>query len=320
MIKLPFGQTTDGRMVTASAVERGLLCHCQCPKCLGALVACQGEIVRDYFRHHVEPDDCRGARETALHLYAKQLICRSLLLTLPDSHQLGTLKRARAEVWLDGVQPDVLADFTEPVAVEIFVAHRAPVDKIKVYVQRKLAAIEIDLHDYRFVDEAEWDDLILHKAERRWLCYPAVLRKTFEEQQRAILDGVRQRIDGAISAMREAEARRIDYEKSYKNLELTTEMRQTLNAVRWEEWTRQREVKDLQVELEWLVKKLPQAEMRQALAAFLHHNKQGPNLQALVEAHGAYSAISAEAWETFDREIEHWKTRIRSSSYELETL
>ena len=85
MIKLPFGRAADGIMVSIGAVVRGLACDCFCPQCGARLVACQGEINQHYFRHHVERE-CSGARETALHLFAKQVICQQLEVALPASH------------------------------------------------------------------------------------------------------------------------------------------------------------------------------------------------------------------------------------------
>jgi flagellar biosynthesis GTPase FlhF len=188
-VKIPFGQSADGRMVSIDAVTRGLDCQCFCSACSLPLVARKGEINQHHFAHYTEPENCAEARETAIHKFAKAIICDALSLRLPDNLDLGQMQSAKSEEWLDGIRPDVLAQFDEVVAIEVFVAHRVPVEKIQKLAQRKLATLEIDLSSYQNThkNEEEWCDLVLRTAPRFWLFQPAVVRERIErEAQEAV--------------------------------------------------------------------------------------------------------------------------------------
>src|SRR5262245_36376144 len=183
-VKLPFGVAADGSMVSIDSVMRGKACECRCPECSKPLVACKGEIVRHYFRHHTE-SGCQHANETAIHRYAKQIICQTLQLALPAVEleevmlcDLGKMISAQEEVRLGPVRPDVLAQYrSETVAIEIWVAHSA-IHKIDHYARTDQTAIEIDLRAYRHADltEEDWKKAVLSEAAREWMVPPARIR------------------------------------------------------------------------------------------------------------------------------------------------
>ena len=50
-LMIPFGKNKDGQMVTASEVQRGTACQCQCLVCGDQLIARQGEIIAWHFAH-----------------------------------------------------------------------------------------------------------------------------------------------------------------------------------------------------------------------------------------------------------------------------
>jgi hypothetical protein len=158
-VKLPFGRTADGRMVSVEAVERGSACECFCPKCAASLVAAKGETYRHHFRHFLDYGGacCAEARETAIHQFAKQVICDRLFVGLPDP--VGAMTRATAERRIGDIVPDALAEYDsgESIAVEIWVAHQVPEHKVKAYNDRRQAAVEIDLRPYRLSDKREAD-------------------------------------------------------------------------------------------------------------------------------------------------------------------
>jgi hypothetical protein len=125
-----------------------------------------------------------------------------------------------------------LAQFAEPVAIEIRVAHPVPTEKIQKFVVRKFAAFEIDLSPYRNADksEEEWRDLVLRTAERFWLFPPVIVRteierREWEEAERRELAAQRERdrIEFIKAAQRrEAEWRQLvaaDVERSRKYIE-----------------------------------------------------------------------------------------------------
>jgi hypothetical protein len=235
-IKIPFGRSITGTMIAIEDAARGLECNCFCVSCDGSLVACKGEKVRDYFRHHVDPQHCVAARETALHKFAKQVICETRVLQLPDDADLGAMRDAKMECWLDGIRPDVFAEFDEPVAIEIRVAHSVPSDKIKKYVARNLAALEIDLSYYRAEDrrQDEWCSIIQRTAHRFWLWPPAVVRAKMERAAReAEQEAQRRREAHEYREYRE----RLDRE-FYKSIALEALRREAAKAKRLEEQQR----------------------------------------------------------------------------------
>ncbi len=183
-VLLPWGMK-DGRLVSVDDVPSGLACECTCPQCKRRLIAAKGDVIVHHFRHEAESAGCEHAFETALHLRSKQLICDNRYLNYPRWYgkfpvNLGRLLGLRSEVNLGGgIRTDVLAEFEqEPVAVEIFVAHQVPEDKVAKFATIEHAAMEIDLSGYRYHDkpEAEWREVILNTAHRHWLFPPAAVR------------------------------------------------------------------------------------------------------------------------------------------------
>jgi hypothetical protein len=314
-VRLPFGKGADGRMVAIDAVMRGLACKCVCPKCGAALVAAQGDIYRHHFRHHVELNTCTGARESAIHLFAKQIICDSLQLALPTD--LGAMRSARQEVWLDRVKPDVLANYdSEQVAIEIWVAHKVPLDKIKTYATRKIAAVEIDLRNYRFVeqDEDAWRDLVLATAAREWLVPPARVREENERRRQQIIAELREQERAALAAQKEAERLRLIEQRKFEETADSAAARNQISLVRAAQAREQRELERIaavrqrqELEAEWT----RIAEVREALERHREREHAAPDLQKLVRAHGGFGVITPEAWKQWDTDCAAWTRRIR---------
>jgi hypothetical protein len=174
-IKLAFGRQADGRMVSIDAVARGLVCQCFCPQCETRLVAVKGDIRQHHFRHY--SDSCQGAAESALHLFAKQIIQESRALGLPTPHPpVGRILSVTLESHFADCIPDVLLhyDTGETIAVEIWVAHQTERAKVRLYNDRQIGAVEIDLHKLVSAQksEAEWRNVILIEAPRQWLSAP----------------------------------------------------------------------------------------------------------------------------------------------------
>ena len=225
--KIPFGQSSDGRMVSIYEVARGLQCDCACAQCGVPLVACQGEIVRHYFRHHANFIACEHANETALHRFAKQVICQQLRLGLPDG-DLGPLLAARAEIAIGDIRPDVLAEFAvEPVAIEIFVAHRVDEAKAQKYADRGVCAMEIDLSLHRFADrtDEEWHEIILYAARRHWIVPPRSVREENERRRQAEIAALLGLEEQARQQHKRAEAIRAAVLKGWQDRDQQTKIR-----------------------------------------------------------------------------------------------
>lgn len=292
-VRLPFGMLADGRMVAVAAVERGLACGCICAACKLPLVAAKGDVYRHHFRHHAEGVDCKSARETALHKFAKQIICERLHMTLPD--QLGEMRSAEQEVWLDGIRPDVLAKYdSEDVAVEVYVAHRVPMEKIRMLAERKLTAVEIDLSYHRDLDLTE-DQLtyaVLYGAPRRWLIDPLHVRQIREQH---------------LALMREEERVAV--------LEQERLERQAMEAKEvWlrEEAVRQAERAKVEAERRAALRiaaeeRRVEEEKKEFMERQLAAGRKPPDLDKLAQAYGGYNKISREAWERYDAEVTKWQ-------------
>ena len=313
-IKLPFGRMADGTMVSIETVVRGIACECTCPACKGPLVACKGDVVRSYFRHHADPS-CTAARETALHLFAKQLIVRELRLSLP--FDLGDIQRARAETQLPfGIRPDVLLEYQsgETLAVEIWVSHQVDAAKAELYVKHEQAALEIDLRPYRFVDAADWPTVILQTAERWFVCPPLAVRIERERRRQEIIEQKRREREQALEAMQEAmrlltfEETKLHAMKGAEAIRMQTEAIDRAIAA-------QHAALNLAERRQQVVKLAEErnrtAELRAALLAQRMRERRPPDLQALVEAFGVYSAITPEAWEHHDTEMRTHAQRVR---------
>jgi hypothetical protein len=304
-IKLPFGKTDDGRMVSVEAVARGLDCHCCCPECGSALVAAKGEIYRHHFRHQISYGACAHGHETAIHQFAKQLICERLFLRLPDP--VGIMINATPEQRIGNIVPDVLADFDSgvSVAVEIWVAHQVPESKVREYNDRRLAAVEIDLRPYRFTGktEIEWESAVLEQAQRLWLSPPEYLRKKREEERALWLAEQALRVKAKIAKMEEAEREHAKLEKE------RAEFRELLAA----DMRRRRAEQEAEIEQERHRRAEENdkiAELRLVQAARLRRERRGPDLQELVSAHGSWDRVTPEAWASFEQERANWQARV----------
>ena len=71
---IPFGQGPDGRILTASEVRRGSAGQCRCAQCEQRLIAIRRPLRRPYFLHEGGKSHCPGARATAVHRAAVQLL------------------------------------------------------------------------------------------------------------------------------------------------------------------------------------------------------------------------------------------------------
>jgi hypothetical protein len=312
-------------MISIEAVVSGLACECVCPECAQPLVAAKGDVYRHHFRHHADQAVCWYAGETALHRFAKQLICETLELGYPRWHpgfgdemfavELGALRAAQSEVNLSdtGIRTDVLATFErEPVAVEIFVAHRVQADKVARFVQCGIAAIEIDLSHYPRAskDDAQWREAILHSAPRYWLNPPKMVRdaesakraqwiEQQRERERAMraehqrLEAERLALDRALQAMAENDARRREQQRLLDEAWAIERAAEQRVIVERERMQRERE-------------RFRSAAVTAALKQQHERERAVPNLQTLVLAHGTYSNIPAEAWAHHDDAVRRW--------------
>jgi competence CoiA-like predicted nuclease len=314
-VLMPFAlRLVDQRMVGVADVPGGLECGCICPGCKAAVIAVHGAVYRHHFRHTTELGACEGARETALHRFAKQIIHQHMEVRYPGLPGMGDPISAELEPWLDNFRPDVLIQYAEePIAVEIHVAHQVPIEKVERIIERQLACIEIDLRDYRHVelDEANLKQAVLVQAPRRWIYEPAVLRKARDLKIAALAERARRAEEAVYQREMEYKvALALEQEQweagqaLWRAEQAEAQARRAVVEAEMAERDRQR-----QIELH------REAERERARQEARDAQRRPPNLQALVEAHGTYSQITEAAWKQYWSDLARWKDRVQTGYF-----
>jgi hypothetical protein len=274
------------------------------------VIAVKGDIYRHHFRHAVDTIACTAARETALHQFAKQIICDEMECSLPLPGDLGDMQSAVQELWLDGIRPDILATYaSERVGIEIYVTHRVPPEKLEMIYQRELTTVEIDLSYHRDAEltEEQLRNAVLWSADRRWLYEPAQVRRQRQEAYERMEAEGRLLIEQERIANAEAEAARklaADKQAALWELQRLQELEQ--RALRAAEAAREAEARRA-VEKELSRRR----ELEEARAREAAEYRLGPSLQKLVVASGGYGKITPEAWTRFWGDRLRWLDRLR---------
>lgn len=182
-IKLPFGLNEHKTLVHVSEVPKGKKCGCICPACQTPLLAIKGTKNQHHFRHDVVKQ-CVGGVETAIHMYAKQIIKERNNIALPE-YALSVSKKdtkgkihsdqeiitkngtvvqfdlIEVEKGLHGIIADILAVAGgKQLIIEIFYRHKVDEHKREKIIKSNMSAIEIDLSRLSLKDledkEAFW--------------------------------------------------------------------------------------------------------------------------------------------------------------------
>lgn len=149
------------KVIHISEAERGLRCGCKCQDCESDLEAVKGTERTHYFRH-ANGKYCNG--ETAMHLFAKQVIATSNNINLPNGRLF--YENVRVEKTFNTKRPDVtVSSQGEDLHFEIRVSHAVKEDKRQFYCDGKHKSIEIDLSDRSL-----------------WLLSPEVLKELILEE------------------------------------------------------------------------------------------------------------------------------------------
>ena len=185
-VRLPYGQSPDGRIVHISEVPSGLDCGCVCPGCGTPLVARKGVRNEHHFGHRSSAA-CSHALESALHKLAKEVLhdrCEILLPEVRAERQGRRLVTHREKVHefddavleqhLHDIVPDVIVRKGEHrLLVEMFVTHRCGPEKIARIRELGLSCLEVDLRGMpRHATRAEVEQALLSAAPRYWLSNP----------------------------------------------------------------------------------------------------------------------------------------------------
>ncbi len=206
-LKVPFGER-DGVLYPPAAVDGGLACACHCPGCGRQLLAKKGQSQRWHFAHYQGGGD-EYCYETAVHKMAKQVLLAGHQVELPTWKRIAGLfdldqqlqqeilerparrweyTRAREEVWMVGMRPDVVLEddhaTTVPLLVEVKVSNAVGHEKAALVRKRGWAMIEIDLSklDADSVLDKAFERAVLQEAPRFWIHSPTAERM-FEQVQ-----------------------------------------------------------------------------------------------------------------------------------------
>lgn len=262
-LKIPFGQTADGRMVSPTEVERGTACGCICPQCGLPLVAKKGDVLRHHFAHSSE--GCgSGALETSLHKMAKQIIADARKVWTPELMVYMSLPKEYIEVrrdvckeaWATGdvtleerfadFQPDAVIHSTwGAIGVEIFVSHAVDATKREKIKTAQLPTIEIDLSDYdRNISLVELTHFVLRGAPRFWVFHPreAIARESANRELTYLLKEKAERRAEAdrrhADLIEKGRLEHIERQQQIARRQAEFEQRErthTISTVRWED-------------------------------------------------------------------------------------
>lgn len=203
-------------MCAPANVQSGLACGCTCIGCGAILIAKKGAKKRWHFAHHnVEIGE--SCAESAIHAAAKQVLLEQNWLRLPgmrvvvcgqatsgqtleessvlSEERVVRFERTCAEVWEDGIRPDVVGYRGERrLLVEMYFRHRVDENKRRKIGKLKLPTIEVDLSD---LDVSTGFDAIAQRvihetAYKTWLFFP-----NEEQERQRLLAGLAARIERA---------------------------------------------------------------------------------------------------------------------------
>ena len=201
--RLTYGKNQDGRLVHIETVPSGLACNCVCPECGAQLIARKGEKRQNHFAH-ANGADCAGARMTALHMLAQQIIEEEKQIRTPrfkDYYENpskliyfeSVLLEQRIEKSEINRRPDCIGiikngDKQYEVWIEVKVKHAIDEDKKNDIIQLGAICMEIDL-SYLLKDN--YTEKSIRKAlfdeydNKEWINYPALFKKNEEEWRKS---------------------------------------------------------------------------------------------------------------------------------------
>lgn len=188
-LKLTYGLDINGRLIHVNDVVKGKDCLCTCPECGAQLIAKKGEKNQHHFAH-VNGADCTGARMSALHKLAQQIIHDEKKIRTPKYQGDYTNKdeedvvfsevRLEMQYNKDGVnrRPDCVGIIGDKqLWIEVKVTHGIDSAKLANIKANRISCIEIDLSSLLNKDYTEIDirDVLftdMGNDMRKWINNP----------------------------------------------------------------------------------------------------------------------------------------------------
>lgn len=193
--KLTYGKNQEGRLVHIEDVPSGLECNCVCPECGAKLIARKGKTRQKHFAH-ANGADCAGARMTALHMLAQQIIHEEKKIRKPwfkdycedpskEIYFESVLLEQRFKTTEINRRPDCVGiikngDKQYEVWIEIKVTHEVDEEKLNDIKHLGAICMEINLSgllDTDYTIETIREALFNNIGNKKWINYPQLFKK-----------------------------------------------------------------------------------------------------------------------------------------------
>ena len=194
-LKLTYGKDSNGRLVHVNDVPSGLACDCTCPECGALLIARKGKKNQHHFAH-ANGADCAGARMTALHMLAQQIIQDERKIRKPhfkeyceDVTKIIEFSSVELEVHFKTQEvnrrPDCVGiilkgDKRIEVWIEIKVTHEVDEEKLNDIQHLGVICMEVNLSgllDTDYTIETIREALFVNIGNKKWINYPQLFKK-----------------------------------------------------------------------------------------------------------------------------------------------
>ena len=193
------GTTNKLLHIDSEDVPNGKSCGCVCPHCHHPLIARNRGKKNEHHFAHIG-DTCIGARMTALHLLAQNVLAERKVVMLPEYHKTFVVEDAQARTFNDVtleeyskvedvvLRPDCVCrkdESSEPLWVEIYCRHKVDDFKRKEIQSRRTYCVEVDFRDLLKTTYTENDviaRLETDSTHKEWICCP--VWDDLEEQKR----------------------------------------------------------------------------------------------------------------------------------------
>lgn len=177
--KLTYALDSSDKMVHIGSVERGLSCHCRCPKCKEFLIAKLGhEGGRQAHFAHQKDSDCHGSYMSALHKLAEQIIEEEMAVMAPAYKEIDkkrlVLKKVEVEQRVErkDLQPDIVGVTSNGARwfIEIRNTHEVDETKKAKLIESNITCLEIDVREQSLENLKSF--LLESTESREWINNP----------------------------------------------------------------------------------------------------------------------------------------------------
>lgn len=229
-LKLTYALDKNGALVDINQVPRGLECECKCPDCNAQLIARKGNKRQAHFAHYGDTD-CKGARMTALHMLAQEIIQEEKKIRTPhykeyyeDESKIIEFSSVELETRFKTQDVDRRPDCvgvveskgrSTTVWIEIKVTHGIDEEKKRDIELLEAICMEVNLLDLlhtHYTKESVREALFNEHKNKNWINYPQLFRKNAIVKQK-------KEEEERIKREQEKEKTRLEEERRQKQLQ-----------------------------------------------------------------------------------------------------